>query len=52
MIKEQELKTNLKTIFKEDLLSKLRKWRAKRDRVVLVVNANKDIVDGVIYREL
>ena len=44
--------TNPKKMFREDLLAQLRKWRAKGDRIVLMMDANEDVVDGVMCRQL
>ena len=37
---------------RKDLLRQLKKWREKGDRVVLMMDANKDVIDGVIWRQL
>ena len=51
-IKTKGLKTNPKAMFREDLLSQLRKWRSNGDRVILMMDANEDVVDGVMCRQL
>ena len=50
-ITEKALHTNPKAMFREDLLDQLRKWRADGDRVVLMMDANEDVIDGVMCRQ-
>ena len=52
-ITEKALKnTNPKKISREDLLAQLGKWRAKGDRVALVMDANNDVIDGAMSKQL
>ena len=46
------LKTNPKEIFRKDLLRQLRQWRSKREQMVLMMEANKGVIDGVMCRQL
>ena len=39
-------------MFQKDLLRQLRKWRAKEHRIVLMMNANEDVLDSMMCREL
>ena len=51
-IVEKTLKKNQKEIFRENLLDQLRKWRARGDRMILMMDANKDVIDGAICKKL
>ena len=51
-ITRNELKTNPKEMFRKDLLRQLRQWRSKGERMVLMMDANEDVIDGVICRQL
>lgn len=51
-IKSKALKTNPKEIFRVDLLAQLREWRLKGDRVALMMDANEDVIDGAMCRQL
>ena len=51
-IQERGLKTNPKAMFREDLLTLLRKWRAQEDRVILMMDANEDVQDGAMCKQL
>ena len=48
-IMKKGLKTNPKEMFHKDLLRQLRQWRSKRELMVLMMDANKDVTDGVMY---
>ena len=50
-IVEKALKTNLHEMFWEDLLIQLRKWRIRGDRMILVMDTNKDVTDGAMYKQ-
>ena len=51
-ITEKGLKNmNPKKMFRDDLLAQLRKWRTKGDRIVLMMDANEDVVDGAMCRQ-
>ena len=39
-------------MFSEDLLMILRRWQEKGDRVVLIMDANKHVIDGAICKQL
>ena len=39
-------------LFLEDLLAVLRRWRAKGDRVVLIMDANKNVLHGEMCKQL
>ena len=51
-IQEKDLKTNPKTMFREDFLAVLQRWRAKGDRVVLFMDANEHVMDGAMCEQL
>ena len=52
-ITEKGLKdTNPKKMFRDDLLAQLRKWRTRGDRTVLMMDANEDVIDGAMCRQL
>ena len=51
-ILSQGLRTNPKTMFREDLLALLRKWRKVGRRVVLMMDANEHVEDGIMCRQL
>ena len=51
-IVEKALKTNPKEMFQEDLLAQLRKWRAGGDNMIPMMNANKDVIDGAMCKQL
>jgi hypothetical protein len=51
-ITEKALKTNPKQMFREDLLTQLRKWRAQGDRAILMMDANEDVIDGAMCKQL
>ena len=44
--------TNSTAWFREDLLVVLRRWQEKGDRVVLIMDASEDVIDGVMYKQL
>ena len=39
-------------MFREDLLGQLRKWRKNANRVVLMMDANEDVINGAICKQL
>ena len=51
-IQAKGLRTNPKTMFREDLLALLRRWRRKGHRVVLMMDANEHVEEGVMCRQL
>ena len=51
-IPEKALKTNPKDMFQEDLLTQMRKWKAKGDSEILMMNANTDVIEGAICKQL
>ena len=51
-IQEKGLKTNPKELFREDLLAVLRRWRGKGNRVVLIMDANKNVLHGAMCKQL
>ena len=51
-IVEKVLNTNLKEMFREDLLAQLRKWRAGEDRAILMMDANGDVIDRAMCKNL
>ena len=52
-ITEKGLKnTNPKKMFRQDILAQLKKWRANEDRIVLMMDANEDVVDGAMCKQL
>ena len=46
------LRTNPKTMFRDDLLTTLRSWRAAGHRVVLMMDANEHVLDGCLCKAL
>ena len=46
------LRTNPKTMFRDDLLATLRRWRAAGHRVVLMMDANEPVLDGCLCKAL
>ena len=38
-------------MFQDDLLTQLRKWRAKGDRAILMMVAKKDVIGGEICKQ-
>ena len=51
-IMRKGLKTNPKEMFRKDLLRQLRQWRSRGERMILIMDANKDVIDGVMCRQL
>ena len=51
-ITEEALKTNPREMFREDLLTQLRKWRTRGNRMILTMNANGDAIDGAMRKQL
>ena len=49
---EKVLNTNLKEMFREDLLAQLRKWRTRGDIMILMMDTNKDVIDGAMCKQL
>ena len=39
-------------MLREDILAQLKKWRANEDRIVLMMDANEDVVDGAMCKQL
>ena len=50
--RKKGLKMNPKTMFQEDTLAVLRRWQEKGDRVVLIMDANKHVMDGSMCKQL
>ena len=44
-ILKKGLKTNPKKMFRKDLLRQLHQWRSKGERMVLMMDANEDVID-------
>ena len=51
-IKKKGLKTNPKTMFREDLCKALKNWREAGDRIVLMIDANENVTDHILARML
>ena len=51
-ITKKELETNPKEIFGKGILRQLPQWRGSGERMVLIMNANKDVLDRVMCRQL
>ena len=51
-IQAKGLRSNPKRMFREDLLTLLRAWRTAGRRVVLMMDANEHVTDGVMCRQL
>ena len=51
-ITRKRLKTNPKKMFRKDILRQLQRRRSKGERMVLVMDANEDVTDGVVRRQL
>jgi hypothetical protein len=51
-IQEKGLKTNPKALFREDLLQVLRRWRGQGDRVILIMDANENVIHGPMCKQL
>ena len=51
-IQEKGLKTNPKALFRDDLLHVLRRWRGQGDRVILIMDANENVLHGPMYKQL
>ena len=49
---EKALKTNPREMSRDNLLVKLRKWRAGEDRMILMMDTNKDVIDGAMCKQL
>ena len=47
-IKKKGLNTNPKAMFREDLCNTLRTWREAGDRIVLMIDANKNVTDHIL----
>ena len=39
-------------MFREDLLTQLRIWRTRGDRIILMMDANEDVIDGAMCKQL
>ena len=39
-------------MFRKDLLRQLRQWRSKGEQMILMINVNEEVVDGVMCRQL
>lgn len=51
-IQEKGLATNPKDLFPEKLTARIKGWRAQGHRVVLMMDSNENITDGVLSRRL
>ena len=51
-ITEEALRTNTKELFRKDLLTQLRKWRTKGNRIIPMMDANGDVIDGALCKQL
>ena len=47
----KSFKTNPKEMFREDLLTQLRKWRARGDRALFMMDVHKDLIDGAMCKQ-
>ena len=47
-ITRKGLKTNPKEMFRKDLLRQLRQWRSKGEWMILMMDANEDVIYGVM----
>ncbi len=43
-IQTNGMRTNLKTMFRDDLLAVLRRWRAAGHQVILMIDANEHVL--------
>ena len=48
---EKGLKTNPKKMFADDLLAVIRRWRKAGDRVILMMDANENVLDGNMCKQ-
>ena len=51
-IQNTNLNTTPKKMFREDLCAVLQQWRARGERIVLMMDANANVVDGVLSKML
>ena len=51
-IQEKGLKTNPEALFRDNLIAVLRRWQAKGDRVVLIMDANENVLHGAMCKQL
>ena len=51
-IQNNNLNTTPKEMFREDLCAVLQQWRARGERIVLMMDANLNVVDGVLSKML
>ena len=51
-ITRKGLKTNPKQIFRKNLLRQLRQWCRKGERMILMMEANEDVINGIMCRQL
>lgn len=51
-IQKKGLKTNPKKMFGDDLLAALRRWKGQGDRLVLMMDANENVLQGHLCRQL
>ena len=47
-IQHHSLRTDVKKMFRDDLCAVLRQWRALRDRIILMMDANERVLDGTL----
>ena len=52
LIQTRYLKMTPQKIFREDVLSMVDVWRAKEDRIVLMIDINNHSIDGKLSKEL
>ena len=51
-IQEKGLKTNPKSMFREDLLHALRQWKQEGDRLILMMDANENVQTGFMCKQM
>ena len=51
-IQRKGLRTNPKAMFREDLCRELRHWRSLGDQVLLMMDANENVLDGAMVKKM
>ena len=51
-IQSNQMKTNPKDLFRRHIVDAIKRWRTKGDRVVLMMDANENVLDGVLSKRL
>ena len=51
-IRHKGLRTDLKSIFRDDLLGALRIWRGNGERTIMMMDANEHVSDGKMCKQL